>query len=611
MSRDPRSRLADASLVAIRADGEDWPHGRMKQTPIPESWRALVETRGGTRRMVRAGEDPNPGRDDRLLLVRTRPVSIMLTIADAVSADDDGVRGTCELLVGWPARDDDLAALRKTLMTSTELSLERLSREFDKAGAGAALRAFIRERRTEKLLREDQRAGLLDYLKKNLARFCFDAGVELQRVARLDLTSKTFEHSERLRREARGKLERIKSREALEAAAAAATERRLGYLGDVLAKLKSASTGDENMRWSDLLPALNPTERGKLLGNLWRITPNASAATAIVAVSGNECVWLNPTRPKSIDRRVSVPDDLGGLRSIRCASESGRLLVGAATGIWSLDADSGEVIQKYEVPEAGPQRTGFNAAAVVGDRLYATHSKLGCWSWANEDASGATAILQPAGGVPKAVRAVAALGDGRIVFSTDDCVQIYDHASAALSVLNAADDIIHCLAANDGKLYVGTADGKLLRCEIDYPDHWTVVQRAIGAIESVCLRRWTDLDEVILPAGSQGVNGVYGDDKIVARLMECDTPIRRAWASDDCVVGLSEGRDRLVVMHSSSSDRSSVEVPLARMTGDSIQDVCIVVKADDVAASENHALEQSAEPARAGQSAGGDDGANA
>jgi hypothetical protein len=114
--------------------------------------------------------------------------------------------------------------------------------------------------------------------------------------------------------------------------------------------------------------------------------------------------------------------------------------------------------------------------------------------------------------------------------------------------------------------------------DLKHPDDWWLVHQAAGPIESVQARRWTDLTELVIPAGPRGVSGVYDVEGVVTRLLESATPIRRAWACDDLVVGLSQLRDRLVVMNANLPDRTGREVRLARTTGQPIQDVCLVTR---------------------------------
>ncbi len=596
MSRDTLKQLTDPTVVALCIDGDDWPRGLLSEDPIPERWMGLVIKADGRRRYVPASENPRVERGDKLVLVRNRPITVPLSVSKCPAARGNLVDGTCELLVRWQPREDDLAALERSLL-SEPLTLQRLADVVADAGGLTAMRQFVREQSAEKLVREDTRDELLAALCEQLKKFAFETGMELDRIAGLEFTSKSFERQASLKRETRQRVERIKSAEMVDAAALAATKRRLGDLGNILEQLKSASGGDEKTQWHQLLPALSPADRGKLLENLWRITPNRHVAAAIVVVVGNECLWLDPGDPERIRRRVTLADDLGGLRSVTFSPSRNLLLIGAASGVWALDADSGEVAAKFEVPDVEPPRTGFNAAVTAGDRLYATSSQLGCWSWplsnvgdADSDvAAGASPavdsrecppkpILVPEGGVPKRIRAVVATDDGRVLFAADDCVQVYQPDTDELGVLSAAEDVIHCMAVLEDKLFVGTGTGKLFHVDLNHPDDWWLVQQMTATIESVQPRRWTDLIELVVPAGPRGISGIYDGEGVVTRLLDSATPIRRAWACDDVVVGLNQLRDRLVVMNANLPERTGREAKIAQMTGQSIQDACLVTR---------------------------------
>ena len=115
-----------------------------------------------------------------------------------------------------------------------------------------------------------------------------------------------------------------------------------------------------------------------------------------------------------------------------------------------------------------------------------------------------------------------------------------------------------------------------MRRELRAPGDWLVVHRVLGPVESVVARRWDDLVELVIPAGRQGVQGVYAEEGVVSRLMDSAVAVRRVCACDDTLVALSEQRDRLLVLNADSPGRTALEVPVARMLGQSIQDACIV-----------------------------------
>jgi len=542
----------------------------------------LIAYADGRRKFVPAGDEPVVDAGDTLLLVRNRLLTIPFTASACPSSCDNLVDVSGELQVRWDAGEADLGALLRTLLAAREeLTLTSLAEALSSDGLESVLVRFIRQQPATALVHDDQREPLFAVLRESLKRFAFETGLRLERIASVSFTSETLAQYETLRRATAARVERIRARELIERSAVAATERRLGHLGSLLDKLRRAAGDEGSGRWHDLLPALSPGERGKLLENLWRITPDRDRAQAIVVVAGQECVWLAKDDPQRIEQRVVLPDDLGGLRSASFCRRSGRLLIGAATGVWMLAPDSGEIAGRFAVPDAGQPRTGFNAATCDGARLYATHSQLGCWAWPLSSAAPPEPLLQPRDGQPRTVRSVCVTDDGRILFATDDTVHVRDADGQSLDALDTGGDVIHSLAVLDEFLYVGTVRGRLLQDTLDGTGGtWLVLHRAPAAIESIIARRWTDLIELVIPAGVDGVCGIYGEEGVVARLLEAPQPIRRVWACDDLLLGMTETRDRLVVAHAGSSDRSGVSVSLAQHIGRTVQDACIVLEVE-------------------------------
>ncbi|MEP0847934.1 MAG: hypothetical protein HRF50_14075 [Phycisphaerae bacterium] len=581
MTRDVQSSMADENVIAVCVGGGDWPRGILSTAPIPDRWLGLIESPDGRRRLAPSGEAPRLSADDRLTLVRNRPIAIAVRDADLVSRCGHGIEAAAEILVRWNAREDDLAALRRTLLHADTLTLEALTRAVADGGALAALRAFVRERNAESLIGPDVREAFLNELRQSEAarRFAFEAGLTFERVARLDLNSASFARERSARQEAQWRVQRIQAREMVEQAAAAATKRRLDDLAGVMEKLRAASSGDPNLRWHDLLPTLSPAERGRLLENLWRLTPDRHTTTAIVAVAGPQVVWLDPSEPGRLVRRAGVPEDFGGLRCVDACPQRDWLLVGAASGVWALDTESGAVVARFAVPGSPTPRTGFNTVLAVDDRLYATHSTLGFWSWPLSSPEDARPLFEPHDGVPRSIRCTTDLGDGRIGFAADDCLHAYDPRTGELAALGTADGTIHSVAVLETSAYVGTESGRVMQLNLRQPEDWWQVHRARGSVESIVARRWNDLRELVIPAGPDGALALYPDESITAHVLEAPVPIRRVWATDDMLVALNENRDRLIVMGSLAPDRRGREAPLARLTGHTVQDVCLLTRA--------------------------------
>lgn len=576
MTRYAVEALADPTLVAILLRGEEWPHSLLSETPVPDTWMALLAKPDGRRWLVPAGEVPRAHAGDRLLLVRNRPITVPVALAGARAACGSDISAESELLVRWEERDADLAALMHSVMTPPRLTLARLAELVRAGGAEAALRELIRQHPAAELVHGDLRAPFAALLRERLKRFAFETGLLVDRVATLRCTSRDLAEKEALERETQARMNRIRSRELVEQAAATAARRRLDQTRELLEKLRAPAAADSGHRWHELLRALSPTERGQVLENLWRITPDRHRTTAIVAVAGHECLWLDPRQPGQVLRRQTLPADFGGLRSARFCEPPGWLLIGAATGLWALRARDGEVVRRFAVPSAATPRTGFNAATIVGGRLTATHSQLGCWSWPVDGPGGPRCLLEPRSGAPRAIRGATSTGDGRALFVADDRVLMWDGSDSPPRELTAVGEVIHAVDVLDDELFLGTESGRLLRLRLSQPEDCWIPYRAGGALESVCARRWDDLVEVVIPGGPLGVLAVYERENVVSRLVECAAPVRRVWASDDLLVALSELRDRLVVLSAESTEHTGCEVPLARTLGEPIQDVCLV-----------------------------------
>ena len=105
------------------------------------------------------------------------------------------------------------------------------------------------------------------------------------------------------------------------------------------------------------------------------------------------------------------------------------------------------------------------------------------------------------------------------------------------------------------------------------------MQRVADRVESIHPRRWNDLVELVIPAGKHGVSGVFDELRATVTLFETPQPVRRAWACDDLIVALNAARDRLFVLSAAARDRRGADILVARETGHTIQDACIVLSA--------------------------------
>ena len=578
MTHPLRTTLDDPHVLAVRMPARDWPRRLLARQPVPDKWVALASWPDGRRKLVVAGQAPPDDDDATLLLVRRRPIEIELTVEDAPAADDHLCTATCRLILRWPENADELAALERTLLTDETLTAAGLARTVAEQGGRAALRAFVRSKPARELIESDVSAGLLEHLREALKPLSFRSGCVLERVAALEVASPGFRRQRRREHETRTRIEALRNRELIEQARLAAAERRLDAVRSLIDRLRDVAD-EAPGSWTQLVAALAPAERGTLLSELWRISPGRMQTQAIIAVTERDCVWLDPSQPERIARRVTLPPELGGLRSVQHDPRSNTLLVGSAIGVWVLDAETGEARRTLRVPDPPRVRTGFNAAVRVGPYVVATHSQLGCWWWLAEADGEPYTVQQPPAGPLIGIRSVQPLDDEHFVFASGEAVLRVHTDWPTPRLVTRVGSTIRSLAVFDGRAYIGTDDGRVLTVDPRADDATAEPLHAAGEpLESLVVRRWFDVLELLLPAGRSGVLAVYPEHGLTSRLLAAATPIRRVRAADDCVVALSRGYDRLSVRTPATPDSEGVTVPLAAMASSLIQDVNLVTR---------------------------------
>ena len=570
--------LTDPNRVGLRARGDAWTSSWLSRRTIPAGWTLLVKTTSGERRCFQPGDDPRPGDDDTLIFVRQQGPDLSLAVDAARSSDGHTVTARGTFRVGLPTESSDLASFANALLHRGDLFVDELEDAIGDAGGRRALLDFIRQTDAATLVEHSHAADFTTPLKSALERFSFETGVTIDAVTSLILDSPTLRDERKRADKTSAEIAAIESRAMVEEASRSATLRRLDDQGDLLAKLKSASSAEGATEWHELLPALSPSERSQLLSSLWRITPDDHVADAIVAVVGYECVWIDPQNPTEIARRVSFDETLGPLRSVTYAADRDVLQIGAARGVWVLNAHAGELPTAYEIPCEQQPRTGVNATTVQGDLLYATHSQLGCWCWSLNAPDAPGSVLVPRNGRPRTIRAVTLLDDHRVAFAADDAVHIAYSDRDELETLPTAEASISSLCVVNDRLYAGTDEGAVLAIELNAPSVWRRLHQISGRVESIAPRVWNDMVELVIPAGNQGIYGLFGDESAVVRLAETPSAVRRVWATDDVLVGLSEARDQLYIMNAAWGGRATRTALVARWAGHSIQDATVVMR---------------------------------
>jgi hypothetical protein len=598
--------LNDASVLAVQGFGRDWPRPLFSQSFIPDTWQAILESPEGWRKFYAAGADPRPTDDARLTLVRARPIVIPFEVRDLASADDHDIHAAGEVLVRWPTRDDDLAALSARLRrgeTHATAGANKGAPPPRAATPGAsplpvlrsselaahlapalrtALRSFARRFTAETLLQSDCRNDVAAALREAMPELALEWGLVLERVNKLELRSRAYAARIAHDRDAADRRARLQTRQMLDAAALAATQQRIAGVQELLARLQAGTDGKS---WRELLPALDPAERTRILRNLWRIAPAGAPARSLAAVGGRLAIWMDLANPDRVVRRIEVPATLGALRSIWIDDTDGRAYLGATTGVWEVAPDG----RLTAYPAAPPMQPGhrFNAVRAAGGRIIATHPQLGVWAWSRSAPEAGVALFEPSNGRPRSIRALTFAGERLICALDDQLVEIAPGeatGSAGVSPLGpAAGSTIHALAAADREVFASCGDGAIRRLALDAPGAgWGVIEQLEQPPAGLALRTFGDLTELLIPTARRGVLAIYPHDDVrstalpaPAGLAGNPAALNRAAAGPDALAALSPDLGRVYILTHAQADESPREVLLARLIGAAIEDVCL------------------------------------
>jgi len=271
------------------------------------------------------------------------------------------------------------------------------------------------------------------------------------------------------------------------------------------------------------------------------------------------------------------PALLGEIRSVRVAFDAADrplVLLGAQRGVFLQPLLAAEPEPEvYRLPGAPRGRGGVNAALLVGDRVYATHSAHGLVAWRRGATDEAMTVFDVTVEHADTVRAVQEDADGRVVFAAGARVLACDPTATrerASPIASVAAEVL-ALEARFGELVVGSRDGSLVVVRDGGREPLALASFAGHAVHSV--------RGVPLPGGTYYLaaarfEGLHATNASGAQATTYRAPRTLRWV-DGGVAGLWAVDDtRRRVYRWAWSDRAAprghVELPA------SAEDICVV-----------------------------------
>jgi hypothetical protein len=579
---DPHLFFQDSKNVALGCAAAEL-FGLLKRSlDLPAAWAAMVQRTTGDQTVVRPGGLVERIDADDVLLVRTTPVEV--TFEDLEVTTRDRYRCRVELSVRVaviPERSELLSFQREILGSHRVVQAPRIAKYLQSALLGA-LAKIASEHDASALVENRLPEAVSSALTDALRGPCFSSGLVLEDAPAIRFDSATLRKvREAEQQAARRRAEHEAARE-VRAALRRAQDEHADHLASLLTRLKDLADDSPDVELPELVRTFSTQQRGELYQALFQAEPATAHTQWVVAAAGDEVLFFDPKRLEEPARRLRVEGQAGSIRSIQTVAVGGDdmvLLLGGATGVYRLPIDRAEPDLTLLVADAPPVRGGFNAAALVGDRVFASHSELGLREWCVGEPAAGRARFESMTQNTKAVRGVEFF-DGALYCAIDDRVIRWpadDDAGDPSHIYTGSMSAITALCPTADGLYAGNSEGDVL--------HWVEGRPTKPERLHTGLSRPTESIWLLL---SHGVRRLVFTDtslhlhaRVLGDTFECryeagGQTLRRVEVAPDLLVATNDLRDRLICWAPGEPSTPKATIGVSRLCGHSIQDVCLV-----------------------------------
>ena len=577
---DPVLFFSAEDAVAIRIEPQNVFGMLTRAFTPPRDVAAMVTRERGERAVFKPGDEVRGDGVTELTLVRILPISLSLDLR-VTSLDHYRCEATVNLRVAPIAESGELAVFDRTLFGSRNaLRFEHIE-QYLRPSMQQAVEAAAEGRGVGVLIEAGSSDAIATEIAEHLKKATFSAGLKLESPIDVRIDSSVYRQVLQSRAQAKRQAEEFAARDRIRAAAAVAQNRHAERLAKLLANLKTAADESPDVDVPELLRTFADSDRRELYAALVG-AHSASAATRFIVVgSGGELLFFDPASIDAPLKRVPMPDRIGAVRSLQVFADCDgalRLLVGASTGLYEVSADGEGKVWTYPADPGAGVRGGVNSAALVGDRVFASHSELGLLSWTRRQTTPADCILADRTRDCSSVRCVQFF-DGNLFFSLDDvvCRLSVNHLETAPDEFLGSTAAITAIRPTRDAVYAGNADGKVLLWD---NENRTVPQILHAgrqrSVESIEISDTGGLPQLFFTDTSLAVFSQVIGDAFTCRYEAGGQTIRRAEVAADLIVGTNDVRDRIIVWKPGRPESPCSIVPVSPISGHSIQDVCLI-----------------------------------
>jgi hypothetical protein len=489
--------------------------------------------------------------------LRPEPLRCRVRLGGLIASDDHALDATFTFSVLALNDRAEREMLAEAFLTDKTIATADDVASHFAAGLTEAAARVVKAQPAEHWTSDAARDDLIAALREAAKPIAFASGVDVLPPFELSLGSQTLQ---------REKLETMSRRLAEKRAEGQA--QHVQRAADLLKQFQSLRDAAPGLSPGAILDRVVPADRGSMLETL--LLASAGETTSLLyAVAGPNLLRMDPRKFPMHADVIPLPGDLGPARSVQAGELDGRagLLVGAQTGVLFIDPREPGSVTQFNDSEMTSQ-LGFNSVALIGERVWASHSDAGVVAW-DLDRREAPAVTLRTAGAKNLVsfdhnRAIFSAGHDVFIATPDGQSRWLDLPPAAAVIFIAVDDQAITLARADG--HVQRIDRATLKPMSN--------DRRCGETTSSALLPWLGTNRILLATADGPVCCVGADDALTTQFVSSHRGVRALAAAPDTVAGLSADRQRIVLWKSWDARQPAAEFHIAAIARHRAADLC-------------------------------------
>ena len=582
---DPQVFFSRSDNVALSVAASEV-FGLLKRSlDLPAAWAALVTRATGDHSLVRAGGKVESADADDLFFVRVSPLEVTIEEDHIPTRDQYQGRAEVRLQVSVIPEAGELTSFRKAILGSRRVVKTEDVERYLQPTIRTALSEFAADFEVKDLMDASKAAVASGALVEALKGPCFAAGLATADQPQVRFESATFREVQQTQQEAARRRAEHEATRDLQEALEQAQGWHLDHLSKLLAQLKEKAADSPDADLPELLRTFSEHQRGELYEALFAAETPVSKTQWIVVAAGEELLFFDPQRLEAPTRRVTIVGEVGPVRSVQTGRDAGGqalLLLGGATGVYQVRIDGTEPELTLSVPGAPSVRGGFNAAAMIGDRVFASHSELGLCEWNAGEPAQARTRFESMTRDAKTVRGVL-FSNGALYCTIDDRIINWpadETSDRPAHIYTGSTATITSLCATPDGLLAGNSTGDVLFWAAGKETDPEMLHRGTNrAAESVWMVTTHGVRRVLYADTSPSIHARVLGDSFTCQYEAGGQTLRRVEVAPDLLAATNDLRDRLLLWSTGDPAKPRATVQVSRLCGRSVQDVCLVAHA--------------------------------